>query len=183
MEANKATNAPFFKLRRMKKAIGILAIGLTAIACQAPQEDNTIQATFDANCETVRSALDNFQNEVATFDEYSVDFVGSQTSFNPTGDSTSLDELKESRPGWWAMFDAELKTELRLLPGVNPETNEVDGSVRYYGQWEVTKSATDSTEATSVIIPIYASYDFDADGKILYQQTYGDMTAAFESLN
>jgi hypothetical protein len=81
------------------------------------------------------------------------------------------------------MFDAELKTELRLLPGVNPETNEADGSVRYYGQWEVTKSATDSTEATSVIIPIYASYDFDADGKILYQQTYGDMTAAFESLN
>lgn len=183
MEANKATNAPFFKLRRMKKAIGILAIGLTAIACQAPQEDNTIQATFDANCETVRSALDNFQNEVATFDEYSVDFVGSQTNFNPTGDSTRLDELKESRPGWWAMFDAELKTELRLLPGVNPETNEVDGSVRYYGKWEVTKSATDSTEATSVIIPIYASYDFDADGKILYQQTYGDMTAAFESLN
>jgi hypothetical protein len=183
LEANKATNAPFFKLRRMKKAIGILAIGLTAIACQAPQEDNTIQATFDANCETVRSALDNFQNEVATFDEYSADFVGSQTSFNPTGDSTRLDELKESRPGWWAMFDAELKTELRLLPGVNPETNEVDGSVRYYGQWEVTKSATDSTEATSVIIPIYASYDFDADGKILYQQTYGDMTAAFESLN
>ena len=183
LEANKATNAPFFKLRRMKKAIGILAIGLTAVACQAPQEDNAIQATFDANCETVRSALDNFQNEVATFDEYSADFVGSQTSFNPTGDSTSLDELKESRPGWWAMFDAELKTELRLLPGVNPETNEVDGSVRYYGQWEVIKSATDSTEATSVIIPIYASYDFDADGKILYQQTYGDMTAAFESLN
>ena len=100
MEANKATNAPFFKLRRMKKAIGILAIGLAAVACQAPQEHNTIEATFDANCETVRSALDNFQNEVATFDEYSADFVGSQTSFNPTGDSTSLDELKESRPGW-----------------------------------------------------------------------------------
>jgi hypothetical protein len=55
--------------------------------------------------------------------------------------------------------------------------------VRYYGQWEVTKSATDSTEASSVIIPIYASYDFDDDGKIRYQQTYGDMTAAFESLN
>ena len=85
---------------RMKKVIGFLAIGLTAIACQAPQEDNTIQATFDANCETVRSALDNFQNEVATFDEYSADFVGSQTNFNPTGDSTSLDELKESRAFW-----------------------------------------------------------------------------------
>jgi hypothetical protein len=167
----------------MKKVMGILAIGLTAVACQAPNETSTVSSVFETNCETVRSAIDNFQNEVATFDEYSADFVGAQTNFNPTEDSTRLNELKESRPGWWAKFDAELKTELRLLPGVNPETNEVDGSVRYYGQWEVTKSATDTTEATSVIIPIYASYDFDADGKILYQQTYGDMTAAFESLN
>lgn len=167
----------------MKKVIGILAIGLTAVACQAPQEESGVQAIFDANCETVRSALDNFQNEVASFDEFSPDFVGAQTNFNSTGDSTNLDELKSNRTGWWAMFDAELQSELRLLPGVNPETNEVDGSVRYYGKWKITKSATDSTEASSVLLPIYTSYDFDAEGKIIYQQTYGDMTAAFESLN
>jgi spore coat protein CotH len=59
----------------------------------------------------------------------------------------------------------------------------VDGSVRYYGQWKVTKSATDSTEATSVVIPLYSSFDFDADGKLLYQQNYGDFTAAFTALN
>ena len=166
----------------MKKLILTLTVVLGLTSCQNLQEDNNIQATFDANCETVRSSIDNFQNEVATYDEFSVDFVSSQTGYNPTGDSTSLDEMKENRTMWWAVYDAKLITDLRLLPGVNPETNEVDGSVRYYGQWEVTKTATDSTDAASVIIPIYASYDFDEEGKILYAQTYGDMTAAFESI-
>ena len=166
----------------MKKVVFILSLGLGLTSCQNLQEDNNVQATFDANCETVRSSIDNFQNEVATYDEFSVDFVSAQTGYNPTGDSTSLDEMKENRTMWWAVYDAKLITDLRLLPGVNPETNEVDGSVRYYGQWEVTKTATDSTDAASVIIPIYASYDFDEEGKILYAQTYGDMTAAFESI-
>ena len=166
----------------MKKLILTLTVVLGFTSCQNLQEDNDVQATFDANCETVRSSIDNFQNEVATYDEFSVDFVSSQTGYNPTGDSTSLEEMKENRTMWWAVYDAKLITDLRLLPGVNPETNEVDGSVRYYGQWEVTKTATDSTDAASVIIPIYASYDFDKEGKILYAQTYGDMTAAFESI-
>ena len=166
----------------MKKLILTLTVVLGLTSCQNLQEDNNIQATFDANCETVRSSIDNFQNEVATYDEFSVDFVSSQKGYNPTGDSTSLEEMKENRTMWWAVYDAKLITDLRLLPGVNPETNEVDGSVRYYGQWEVTKTATDSTDAASVIIPIYASYDFDKEGKILYAQTYGDMTAAFESI-
>jgi hypothetical protein len=166
----------------MKKLILTLTVVLGLTSCQNLQEDNDVQATFDANCETVKSSIDNFQNEVATYDEFSVDFVSSQTGYNPTGDSTSLEEMKENRTMWWAVYDAKLITDLRLLPGVNPETNEVDGSVRYYGQWEVTKTATDSTDAASVIIPIYASYDFDKEGKILYAQTYGDMTAAFESI-
>ena len=68
MEANKATNAPFFKLRRMKKAIGILAIGLAAVACQAPQETSTVSSVFETNCETVRTVIDNLQNEVVSFE-------------------------------------------------------------------------------------------------------------------
>ena len=47
--------------------------------------------------------------------------------------------MKENRTNWWAVYDAKLITDLRLLPGVNPETNEVDGSVRYYGQWRLQK--------------------------------------------
>ena len=168
---------------RMKKALGILAIGLTAVACQAPQEESSVSSVFETNCETVRTVIDNLQNEVASFELYSEDFVGAQTRFNSMGDSTRLEEFKTNRINWLQIFDAELTTPLRLLPGVNPETNEPDGSVRYYGKWNITKTATDSTEAKSVLIPLYVSFDFDEEGKILFQQNYGDMTAAFESLN
>jgi len=173
----------FFKTIRMKKAIGFFAIGLTAIACQAPEETNTVSSVFETNCETVRTVIDNLQNEVVSFEHYSEDFVGAQTRFNSTGDSTRLEEFKTNRIVWYETFDAELTTPLRLLPGVNPQTNEPDGSVRYYGKWNITKTATDSTEAKSVFIPLYVSFDFDEEGKILFQQNYGDFTAAFESLN
>ena len=110
MEANKATNAPFFKLRRMKKAIGILAIGLAAVACQAPQETSTVSSVFETNCETVRTVIDNLQNEVVSFEHYSEDFVGAQTMYNSKGDSTRLEEFKTNRINWYKTFDAELTT-------------------------------------------------------------------------
>ncbi|MBG7631351.1 MAG: hypothetical protein IZT56_13100, partial [Bacteroidetes bacterium] len=63
-----------------------------------------------------------------------------------------------------------------LLPGVDADTKLADGSVRYYSNWEITKTATDSTEAKSGILKMYESFDFDKDGKIIYQQTFGDFT-------
>ena len=63
-----------------------------------------------------------------------------------------------------------------FLPGVNSDTKIADGSVRYYSTWEISTKKTDSTEAKSGILKMYESYDFDADGKILYQQGYGDFT-------
>ena len=167
----------------MRKVVALVVLGAAVTACDAPKETSTVSSVFEKNCETIRTVVDNLQNDVADFQYYSEDFVGAQTRFNTTGDSTRLDEFKTNRLKWLEIFDAELTTPLNLLPGVNPQTNEVDGSVRYYGVWKVTKSATDSTEAKSVMVPIYASYDFDEDGKILYQQVYGDRTAALQSLN
>jgi len=39
-----------------------------------------------------------------------------------------------------------------------------------------------SENGNSVTIPMYNSFDFDDEGKILYLQYYGDFTAAFLSL-
>ena len=69
-----------------------------------------------------------------------------------------------------------------LLPGVNADTKEVDGSVRHYSEWEVTLPATDSTEAKSGTIKLYESFDFNEEGKIIYQQVYGDFTGLFMHL-
>lgn len=84
----------------------------------------------------------------------------------------------------WAFLDFKLLADpVVLLPGVNADTKMSDGSVRYYGAWEVTRTVTDSTEAKSAVLRIYASYDFDADGKINNQQTYGDFTGIRNYIN
>ena len=167
----------------MRKILAVVAVSAAFVACEAPQETTPVTSVFETNCETIRTVVDNLQNEVADFQYYSEDFVGAQTRFNSTGDSTRLEEFKTNRLTWFETFDAELTTPLRLLAGVNTETNQADGSVRYYGKWNITKTATDSTEAKSVLIPLYVSFDFDEEGKILFQQNYGDFTAAFNSLN
>ena len=66
-----------------------------------------------------------------------------------------------------------------FLQGVNPETGEADGSVRFYYVMQV----TNSSNGKSVVIPIYESFDFDDDGKAIYVQWYCDWTASISSLD
>jgi hypothetical protein len=170
----------------MRKILAITALSALAVGCMpAENETSEVQAMYEANCATVTTALENFQNETADYSMYNQEsFWARPTRFNPTkGDSVTLDELKESNIEGWAMMDYELVSDLKFLSGVDAATNLMDGSVRYYGVWKVTRTATDSVEAKSCTIPLYSSFDFDAEGKILFQQNYGDFTAAFNSLN
>ena len=170
----------------MRKILSITALSALAVGCMpAENETSEVQAMYEANCATVTTALENFQNETADYSMYNQEsFWARPTRFNPTkGDSVTLDELKESNIEGWAMMDYELVSDLKFLSGVDAATNMMDGSVRYYGVWKVTRTATDSVEAKSCTIPLYSSFDFDAEGKILFQQNYGDFTAAFNSLN
>ena len=169
----------------MKRQLVLISLGATLAACQAPVEEaSDSSAVFQANCETVRQGLDNFQNEVADYSNYAEGYWLRNTRMNPErGDTIRVEDIMESNKRGWAKYDYELISELSFLPGVNADTKEMDGSVRYYGMWKVTKAATDSTAEASVIIPIYSSFDFDGEGKILFQQNFGDFTAAFNSLN
>lgn len=84
----------------------------------------------------------------------------------------------------WENYDFKLLTDpINLLPGVNIDTKLSDGSVRHYSDWQVTLPATDSTEAKSGVIKLYESFDFDADGKIIFQQVYADFTGLFMYLH
>ena len=84
--------------------------------------------------------------------------------------------MKEHDIKMMEMFNFKLLEAPVFLPGVNPDTKEADGSVRYYGDWELTIPATDSTEAKSGVLSVYHSFDFDENGKIVYEQMYGDFT-------
>ena len=55
--------------------------------------------------------------------------------------------------------------------------------MRYYSTWEISTEKTDSTEAKTGRLKMYDSYNFNADGKIIYQEGYGDYSGLINYLN
>ena len=160
----------------MKTILSFLCFCILIAGCQsASNTDYSADKTFEKNAAVVLSYLQDFQNENLDYDAmYSKDFIMGITQFGPK-DTATLDELKEMNNAIWAMYDFEFMTDpINLLPGVNADTKKADGSVRYYGKWKITLAATDSTAAKSAELKLYESFDFDEDGKIVYQQYYGD---------
>lgn len=168
----------------MKNILSLCVLGLLVGSCnQAPKAETAATDAFQRNCETVKANLEAFQSESLDYTMYADNFWMPNTSFNQSTDTLRLVDLIAVDAERWAQFDYELTSPLFLLPGVNGTTREPNSSVRYYGIWKITRPATDTTEAKSVEISLYESFDFNDEGQILIQQYYGDFGAAMQSLN
>ena len=152
-----------------------LCYAFILLGCKT-EVDNSANEAFEANSKTVLTNLKGFQNENVDYSMYAKEFSMLETMFGAEKESITLDEMIASDKQMWETFDFKMLAEPVLLPGVNADTRMPDGSVRHYSVWEVTMPATDSTEAKTGAINLYESFDFDADGKILTQQVYGDFT-------
>jgi len=169
------------------KHFAFLLPALLLVACTPPAEGGSSQADaiFEKNSETAMALIRDFDNEdIAAVRSHFADTAQWRPSaFGKTEPSF----LEEKVSGWevaFAKYDFDLVTEdVQLLPGVNADTKEPDGSVRVYFDWEAAIPATDSTERKAVTIKYYESWDFDADGKIWLTQIFGDVTAAMQALN
>lgn len=166
----------------MKLLYSLLGMSLLVVACQ-PIVDNSAKEKFEKNSQTVLANLKGFEGENVDYSQYAQDIIFMDTSFGGK-DSLSLDDMKNFDKALWANYDFKLLTDpLVLLPGVDSETKELNGSVRYYADWQVTLPATDSTEAKSGVIRLYESFDFDDEGKIVSQVNYGDFSGLFGYLH
>lgn len=166
----------------MKLMYSLLSLFIFFVACQ-PKVDNSAKEAFEKNSETVKANIKGFESENVDYSQYADNFVMPNTGFGGK-DSLSLDEVKASDKDMWQRYDFKLLTDpLVLLPGVNVDTKEFDGSVRYYADWQVTLPATDSTEARSGVINIYEYYVFDENGKIIQSAGYGDFGGLFGYLH
>lgn len=169
----------------MKPLFSVLLIALFIAGCQAPPPapDNSAMEAFEKNCATVMSYLDAFQNENVDYSIFADDFVQLGTGQNAP-DSSSVDDLKERYVKAFEKYDYKLLTDpLNLLPGVDVDSKKMNGSVRYYGDWEVTLSATDSTEASSAVLRGYGTYDFNEEGKIAMTAFYGDFGGLMDKIH
>ncbi len=157
----------------MKTLISILSIAILFSACNPP-EDNSAKEAFERNSQTVLAYLTDWQSESLDYDKYFSDNAYYRPTAIGTPDSLSIDQMKEEDKIGWATFDFQMPENIQFLPGVNAETKEMDGSVRYYGDWTISWAATEDSEAGSVVVKVYDSFDFDENGKIVFVQTYGD---------
>ena len=171
----------------MKIMYSMLCLALLIVGCKAELDNSAVaNELFAKNCETALKSITDWESEMPDYSIYGDSAVAYNTYFGAENAVTMIqsEESKARDEDFLANYDFKLVTSPPIfLPGVNADTKLPDGSVRYYGAWEVTKAATDSTEAKSGTIRIYESFDFDENGKIAIQQGYGDYSGLMMFLN
>ena len=166
----------------MKKTIYFLTVILFVSACNSEVSievtNDNISKIFEKNCETVRSYEAAFCQENIDYEKFYSDKAIIKGTTLGAKDSMNVADRKAAHQEMWQKYDFSMSQPLNQLPGVNPETKKMDGSVRMY--FDITITLTEN--GNSITIPMYNSFDFDDEGKILFLQYYGDFTSAFLSL-
>ena len=140
--------------------------------------DDKILDIFDKNCKTVIEYEKAFCNENIDYEKFYSDKAIIKGTTLGSKDSMNVADRKIAHQEMWQKYDFSMSQPLNQLPGVNAETKKMDGSVRMY--FDITITLTEN--GNSITMPMYNSFDFDDEGKILFLQYYGDFTAAFLSL-
>ena len=168
-----------FKL--MKKIVYLLSVIIFTSACNSEVSvevtNDNISKIFEKNCETVIAYEKAFCQENIDYEKFYSENAIIKGTVLGDKDSMNVADRMAAHQELWRKYDFSMST-LDPLPGVNLETKKMDGSVRMYFDITITLSEN----GNSVTIPMYNSFDFDEEGKILYLQYYGDFTAAFLSL-
>ena len=165
----------------MKKIIYFVTLIIFAFACNSDVSvkvtDDNVSKIFEKNCETVKAYEAAFCQENIDYEKFYSEKAIIKGTILGDNDSMYVADRKVAHQELWKKYDFSM-SPLDPLPGVNLETKKMDGSVRMY--FDITITLTENGK--SVTIPMYNSFDFDDEGKILYLQYYGDFTAAFLSL-
>jgi len=157
-----------------------LGLMLGLFAC-SPTHPNSF--TFARNAETVERVFRAFEAEdkESFWAEFADSAVWRGTGVNAPS-TLSREKMLEVYNTFWGEFDYEIVGDLHFLPGVNPETQLPNGSVTGMFMWEVSRMVPDSSERRSVQLWIYESFDFNAEGQIVFTQVYSDLASAYRQL-
>ena len=171
----KAVSLRQFKKIKMKNLFLPIAVVMILMGCnentvKCPEADMSV---YEKNKTTLEAMFTGFQQGEIDPSIYAADFVDVGTGFN------EVDRGKEEAVEQFGMLTSLLKMDLQeavYLPGVDSVNFKVDGSVRYYGQWEMKMG-----EATQQLMT-YGSMEFNETGEMTNLAHYGDWTATFNAL-
>ena len=160
----------------MKKFIYTVILSVFVLSCS--NDTNKVNNSFEENSKTMQLLLDSYANESVDYSHFSENVVFKGTLLGAP-DSLRLDQIKVMHKDFFEKYDVKHMAPFNFLQGVNPETGNADGSVRFYYDMQV----PNSSNGKSVVIPIYESFDFDEKGKAIYVQWYCDWTASISSID
>ena len=150
----------------MKKIFIMLAFLLAS--CSSPQQN----PDFEKNVELAKNYFETFVTE--DFDATAAllsDDVEWQGCFYGTT-LMNKEQAMEYSKGWHDAMENITYTAENYLPGVDPETGLLNGSVRTYGTW----TGTNTASGKDFEISMYHYFTFNDDGKIINAGDYGDAT-------
>ena len=162
----------------MKKILYSILLCVFIFSCDATDDASSTNQSFEENSKTMQALLDSYANENVDYSHFADNVVFKGTVFG-SPDSLKLHQIKAIHKDFFEKYDVKHMAPFNFLQGVNPETGESDGSVRFYYDMQV----TNSSNGKSVVVPIYESFDFDQEGKAIYVQWYCDWTASISSLD
>jgi len=155
--------------------VTILVSGYAIIIFGSQSSNSDAIKTFEQNTKTMDILFESYAKESVDYSQFADEVIFKGTTVG-SNDSLNLSEIKAIHQDFFSKYDVKYLAPKQYLTGVNADTGQTDGSVRMYYDMEVTLSATDSTDAKSVVVPIYESFDFNEQGKAIYVQWYCDWT-------
>ena len=152
----------------MKKLILLLALVFITSCTQ-----NT-NPKFDTNLELTKAWFEKWEKEdiegLTAMISESLEWQGA--FYSQKDYITEKSGLVGYISGWLdAMEDINYEAEY-FLPGVNPETNQVNGSVRTYGTW----TGKNTASGKPFEVKFYHYFNFDENGLVIQGGDYGDAT-------
>ena len=146
------------------KKIFIMLVFLLA-SCSSPQQN----PDFEKNVELAKNyfVTEDFDATAALIS----DDVEWQGCFYGTT-LMNKEQAMEYSKGWHDAMENITYTAENYLPGVDPETGLLNGSVRTYGTW----TGTNTASGKDFEISMYHYFTFNDDGKIINAGDYGDAT-------
>ena len=137
----------------MKKIIYSILISAFIFSCNS-ETDSAVNQSFEENSKTMQALLTSYANEDVDYSRFSDDVVFRGTLLGAP-DTLRLDQIKAIHKDFFAKYDVKHMAPFNFLQGVNPETGESDGSVRFYYDMQVTNSENGKSVVLMMKVKLY----------------------------
>lgn len=150
------------------KHVMLLALSGLLFSCMTQQNPD-----FEKNVALAQTWFEKFcAEDLDAISDMMADNVQWESCFYGTTTMEAKADVLAYLKGWQDAMENITYTPQNFLPGVDPETGQLNGSVRTYGVWKASSAAS----GKSFEARFYHYMTFNEEGKIINGGDFGDAT-------